>query len=245
MIKQDQIKEIFKVYKTSDQKYHRVGSLHDGGYVMADDFKDTDFVVSCGIGDDVGWSTAHIDFERQVVDTVAGLDMYECAIDSLNDMPKNSRFFKAEISKDVFVKDILTNAGPQEDYILKMDIEGAEWDFFLDSTSDDLAKFRQLVVEFHWLNNIVDSTEWYDKIVSVFSKIGNTHNLVILHGNNHSPTFEYEDLTIPDVIEVLFLRKDSYTFVNNEDPDSSGLPEELLTPCSTEFPEIYFVDNRP
>lgn len=241
--KEELVRKLFSISKTYGQAYKRIGSPNDGGYVMADDLNKDDFVISCGIGDDVGWSTADIDFERQIVDHVSGLDMYEYAIDGLDEMPANSRFFKAEVSKDVFLGDMLKNAGMQKDYILKMDVEGAEWDFFTDATSEDIVKFRQIVVEFHWIRNITYGEEWYDKVIGVFSKIKNTHNLVVLHGNNHSPTFEYGSLTVPDVIEVLFLRKDDYRFSANEFSMWPDSPETMLTPCKAGHKEVYFSDN--
>jgi hypothetical protein len=240
MNRHDQIKKIFKIHKTVGQEYFRVGSVNDGGYVLANDLTKKDFVMSCGIGDNVIWDVSDIAFEYQIVESVVGLDMYEYALDSLSNMPKNSRFFKAEIGKDTLIKDMLSNAGNQEDYVLKMDIEGSEWDFFNDASSEDINNFRQIVVEFHWLESMVNNDSEYEKIINTFLKINKTHNLVLLNGNNYSTVFEYESLLIPNVIEVLFLRKDSYAFIKEGLQETPDCPEKLITPCNPNQPQLEF-----
>ena len=151
-----------------------------------------------------------------------------------------------EISFDIFLRNFKNNVSKiglknsiQKDYILKMDIEGSEWDFFANAESSDIEKFRQMILEIHWLDGLRANDERYNRMVSVLSKINATHNLVLIHGNNFSPLFNYGDLVIPDVIEVLYLRKDSYNFVD-DDEEFFDHPEYLNAPCTSEIPEINY-----
>lgn len=233
------IQQLLKVYKTHKEEYVRLGAERDGGYVMVNDISKDDFLMSCGITDNINWKLDQINFESQMSELVKGIDMYECAIDYLNNMPTNSKFFKARIGEDTGIKDLFHNAGTHQDYILKMDIEGSEWDFFDSAESSDIEKFRQIVIELHWLSNLQKDDEMSKKIESVLSKINKTHKLVLIHGNNHSPLFSYGKLIIPDVIEALYLRKDSYNFVD-QDAEFFDHPESLNVPCASYLPEIDY-----
>lgn len=235
--KEKEIQQLLKVHKTYGEDYVRIGSARDGGYVMINDMSKDDVVISCGIGDNISWKTEDINFEYQVSELVGGIDMYECAIDSLSNMPTNGRFFKARIGDDTNMKDLLENAEPQEDYVLKIDIEGSEWDFFNNAESSDIEKFRQIIIELHWLNNLQKNNEMSKKIINALSKINKTHKLVLVHGNNNGTLFNYGNLVIPDVIEALYLRKDSYNFVD-ENEKYFDHPEKFNAACNDFYPEL-------
>jgi hypothetical protein len=236
--KEKKIKKLLSYCRTTGEEYLRIGSENDGGYVMVNDFTEKDYAISCGIEDGVHF-VGDLDFEEQISEISKGLDMYDYAIDSLNHNFKNGRFFKAELGDNFGLKEMIANAGEQEDYILKMDVEGAEFDVFFNAESSEINKFRQMIVEFHWLQKLATDDTYYFKFLNVFHKISKTHHIVWFHGNNHSGTFEYGDMVIPEVVEILFLRKDSYKFTSVNSKEADNL-DKLTRPCSTSVPDIIY-----
>ena len=90
---------------------------------------------------------------------------------------------------------------------LKMDIEGSEYSWMLSLTEDQLKKFKQIVIEFHGINDNSWNTNLSDKI-KCFEKLSNTHYAVHIHGNN------YGNLTknIPNTVEITYIRKDTINY---------------------------------
>lgn len=224
------IKEQLRVHYTQGAKYKRFGSDNDGGYVMVDDISNKDFIISCGIGDDVIWSSQHISWEKDMFDICKEIHLYECAIDGIDNMPSHAKFFKCFVGKEIFLKDMIDNAGKHDDYILKVDIEGGEWDLFYNSTSLEINNFRQIVLELHNIPYMIKNN--FKKIYSVLSKINKTHRLMFINTNNWGSTEIIDNKLVPTVVEVLFLRKDSYNFVDID------YPNELLRPCSEERDDL-------
>jgi hypothetical protein len=107
-----------------------------------------------------------------------------------------------------------------------MDIEGCEYDWLLSLTQENLSKFKQIVIEFHGIND--DS--WgkaHDKKMECLEAISKTHYIIHAHGNNFSGTQN----KIPDVIELTYLRKDYFS----EEPEinTTNLPIlNLDFPCN-------------
>jgi len=224
------IKKELKVYRTFGEKYKRFGSENDGGYVMVDDISNEDFVISCGIGDDVTWSSENIEFEREILDVCKEIHMYECAIDGVANLPKNTKFFRGYVGEEILLEDMFKKSEKQKDYILKIDIEGAEWDFFDKAKSNHIKKFRQMSVEFHDIPDMIKND--FKKIYSVLGKINKTHRLMFINTNNWGEVEVIDKKLIPSVIEVLFLRKNDYNFIDFD------LPESLLSPCCKERDDL-------
>jgi hypothetical protein len=109
---------------------------------------------------------------------------------------------------------------------LKMDIEGCEYDWLLSLTQENLNKFKQIVIEFHGIND--DSWgKTYDAKLECFKKLSNTHYIIHAHGNSNSGTQN----NIPDVIELTFLRKTYFT----EEPN--------LNTTKLPIPDLDFTNN--
>lgn len=87
--------------------------------------------------------------------------------------------------------------------ILKIDVEGAEYDVFSDQVVYKLLEnCVQLIVEFHEISKNLE------KLISIMEHISQTHSLIHIHHNNHTGTFIYEGKNVPDAIEVTFLSND-------------------------------------
>lgn len=230
MEKIDKLKKELFIYHTLGEDYRRFGSKNDGGYIMVNDISKDDVVISCGIADGNGYSIEDIHFEKEIFNISKDVYMYECCLDGIENLPQNAHFFKGYVGTEMMLSDMLEKISTNDDCILKIDIEGGEWDFFYEAESDDIKRFRQIVVELHWLPEMINDN--FDKILSVLDKINNTHKAVLINANNYGSMRIVDNETVPDVIEVLFLRKDSYNFIDID------YPIRLIEKCSPNSPAI-------
>jgi len=95
----------------------------------------------------------------------------------------------------------------QSDFILQMDIEGAEYEVIFDTSRETLRKFRILVIEFHRLEAIIVKYG-FDLINLTFRKLLKDFEIVHIHPNNAAKPKAYKTFEIPPTMEFTFLRKD-------------------------------------
>jgi len=98
------------------------------------------------------------------------------------------------------------NANAKErSLLLKIDVESAEWKVFAEEPVENLKKFREIVVEYHWINNAEDH-KLYAKAVKKVEEAG--FSVAHMHGNNwgrdREQLHEFGEFKIPDVIEVTY-----------------------------------------
>lgn len=185
----------------------RIGSNGDGGYLLPDDLEGISACISPGVSFEVGFDKAMAD---------RGIDTY-MADASVNGPPQsNERFHFTKKFLDVFDDDshtrlatlcALIRGNPNDDLILQMDIEGAEWRVLLDVSPEILKRFRILIIEFHDLKEMFGRFS-FGFIEATFVKLLRTHSVVHLHPNNVvEPTF-FNGLVVPSLMEITFYRND-------------------------------------
>lgn len=212
------------VKSPKDKNFIRVGKDNDGGYVIVDDIKKDDFLISMGILDDVS-------FEQGMSSMVSGIHLYDYSIEELPDEVKNSTFFKEKITNDS--NHIFDRVPNDKDIILKIDIEGSEWEFFESLSDEHMNRFKQIIVEIHWFSKDPEIGV-KDCPIHIIEKINKTHQIVALHPNNFSPTVTVNKrLIVPQVIELTLLRKSDYQF-----SDYDSVPKELFMPNNLDAPDI-------
>jgi len=213
-VSQIQILEIMKSIKVNRNESFpltRLGSLNDGGYLVVDDFLPQDVLVSLGVGDNA-------DFEYEISKKIKGIIAFDHTVDAMPKIINNTQFNKLGVkakSTDNYVtlSSIIENIPDENDLLLKIDIEGWEWEV-LDSISDsELSRFRQIIGEFHGFNNGAN----LQTKSRVLSKIVQNFTVVNTHANNWGKYDIIKRLAVPDVIEITFLRKDSHTVPGNTD----------------------------
>jgi hypothetical protein len=195
------------IYKNEFNKI-RLGSNNDGGYVISDLPNGYDYFISCGISDNV-------DFE---VDFINKYNIHCQAFDgTINDLPRKSKnifFHKKNIGVDdnnntTNLKSIIEN---YKDIMLKMDIETFEFRWFDILSNEELNKFKQIVVEFHFpfsdysLPNLDKPTSCNFKM-NILKKLSESHYLIHLHPNTACGTTNYKGITVPNVFECTYVRK--------------------------------------
>jgi hypothetical protein len=226
-----------------DMTYIRLGKNNDGGYVMADYFQMMKFdaAYSFGIDNDVSWDE---DIASRGIDVF----MYDHTIKSLPKKNPRFHYFKLGVTgfntgdrlrtfKDLISQNQHTHC---KNMILKMDIEGCEWDVFKETDSHVINQFSQIVVEFHGLRPDNDIAK-----LDVLKKINETHQSVHIHANSSIPQW-VGDLVLPESIEVTYVRKSD--FPGRFTANTRQFPTEIDQPNSPDFPEIYLgnfsVDER-
>jgi len=164
----------------------RFGSANDGGYLMCENLiEPVDAAYSYGVGTNDDWGC---DVSRRYHIPVHEYDCFdparptceggtfvfhnECVGDRTG--YRKARFF------DTLEKQISKNGDSSRHLIIKMDIEGAEWESLLAAPDELLASIPQLAMEMHGYDD--------PKIVEVLRKLKRNFYLVNLHFNNWSCT---------------------------------------------------------
>ena len=96
----------------------------------------------------------------------------------------------------------------ENNMILKMDCEAAEWDVFNDLTIDELLlKFKYIIVKFHSINAIVTNRKLYDKFLNAINKITKYHQSFHIHVPTFNWVFNTGNVKGITILEVFFIRK--------------------------------------
>jgi hypothetical protein len=167
-------------------KLKRFGSANDGGYLMCENLiEPLDAAYSYGVGTNDDWGCEmsrryHVpvhqydcfDPARPSCDGGKFVFHNECVGDRTG--YRGSRFF------DTLENQIRRNGDTGRRLIIKMDIEGGEWDSLLATPDELLASIPQITMEMHGFND--------PKIVEVLRRLKRNFYLVNLHFNNWSCT---------------------------------------------------------
>ena len=190
-----------------NQNFIRLGGETDGGYFIPDDLEGLTCCFSIGVG-----HTSNFELELY---ELHGIPSY--LADHSVDGPAVSclgfHFTKNFIGSSdkpeymTFTEWYDCVKPPIGDKILQMDIEGGEWDFFINNDLNNLNEFRILVVEFHEITQIIDR-ENNAKIISILRKIAENYLPVFVSANKETGATIIDGICIPRNIEVTYLRRD-------------------------------------
>ncbi|CAN2170538.1 Methyltransferase FkbM [Candidatus Nanopelagicaceae bacterium] len=203
----------------ADSKKHklvRLGSVGDGGYFLPDYFRECDGVISGGISD-------NNDFESDLASSNIPVLQFD---HSIVEPPISGEllFFKRErlgnggCSLVDTLREFREATGKTlTDGILKLDIEGSEFDFLSSSEVNDLLNFSIIVVELHYLGDIYQDNYWI-KVEDTLRKIRQNHKPITVIGNNSRAFVQLGGIPIYDIVEVTFIRNSAIVpaIENNE-----------------------------
>jgi hypothetical protein len=187
----------------------RVGPRTDGGYVMFDALDGAGPVYSFGIGANVG-------FDEDFAQRGRSIFMFDHMIERLPKQHPAFHFMRRGISArddaakqtfslDYFIRE-LGHAG-RRDLILKMDVEGAEWDVLAEAAPADLDRFQQIVLEVHCLLQLGDP-EFRGTVARALRKMNENFLLGHVHANNYGRLGVIDGFAVADVLELTYIRKD-------------------------------------
>ena len=230
----ERLKKALTPYKIPYEKI-RIGRKYDGGYPLFNHMlNDITTTFSYGINDDVSFEKDYTNYSK------SSIYMHDHTIDRLPEDHPQLIFKKEPGSCQNIMKHIIeTNNFNKKTLLLKMDIEGHEWDIFKNTPIEVLSYFQQIVVEFHNLEFLQNHCFGFigmsqDDMASVFEKLNTIFYLGHIHGNNCGGMKD-----IPNTIECSYIRKDllstipsietvSYPLSGIDYPNNINTPDYIL-----------------
>jgi len=214
----------------------RFGSQGDGGYVLAPP-SINGITLSIGVGYEISTDLdlitnfghkvyAFDPFVNQPPDTSEGFIFHKIGLAAKSkNLPANLEF------EDIH--SILKRIPGTPDLAL-IDIEGSEWD--LADSFEDLREIKQIAIEFHGLDKVVDDYE-FSRFKAMLLEITNSHFPIHVHANNDGPTIRISGAVWPSILEVTFIRKDLF---NSSSPSFNfgPWPGDLDYPNSPNRPDL-------
>ncbi len=182
-----------------------VGNSRDGGYVTADIASSAD-VVSFGVGGDVS-------FEHAMAETGRRVFLHDHTVDGLPSAHENFGFRRVGVcgfgtdAPDLLPLEAHVAAieGFTGAALLKMDVEGWEWEVFSSASPETLAAFDQIVLEVHWLERLA-SPIFAHLVTRSLRTINAQFTLFNVHANNCSELHVVSGLTVASVLELSYVR---------------------------------------
>jgi hypothetical protein len=185
----------------------RFGQEQDGGYVLLAEIDPSSVCVSLGIADDVSFDLAISPFVSQIM-------MFDYSISQLPSVIENSIFQSLRVvarvqqdEKEIDIPTIFKAIYSQSPVILKVDIEGSEWDAFKDVDEEILKRCDQIIFEFHNLQTLQFHAD-YASYIQFLRRLTQTHIVINSHANNWDSFEIIEGVPVPNVLEVTYVRKD-------------------------------------
>ena len=200
LIPSEVILQSLRVHTVNDVSLVRCGSSGDGGYVMGDTFAACTLALSYGVGDNCHWDT---ELMWQAPNCV--LHQYDHTV---REPPARAArlIFHCEPGTPLSCQEHMLQLLPgQKVPILKMDIEGAEWNILDVLDLNLLTQFDQIILEVH----TVGSDPWLH--ARVLRKLAQHFWLVHAHGNNWGEAVLLHHCIIPSVLELSYVNKHGRT----------------------------------
>jgi hypothetical protein len=191
-----------KPFKAKDVK--RIGSDFDGGYYLPNiDYKDK-VLISVGIGTNLDFELQSSSIFGKIICVDPNLSIHFSKVEKF---PNVLLLEKAVGIAPGFVsiQDLISMSSNQG-IVFKCDVEGAELDFLQNT---DFGEFDLMILEIHGLlsENLISTPM---KIKNLLEKIHDTHEIILLTGNNSSTYGLIENVWVPDVFEVVAVSKAEY-----------------------------------
>ena len=190
-------------------EFRRMGK-GDGSYVIPKEITSAR-TLSFGIGDD----PEGISFEQEI-SKLGMVHMYDASIDKIPaPIEGDYTFFKKYVTKDNFTKCVGMFIDFGAFHILKMDIEGHEYDVFDSYENIQLLDLFEVVCfEVHslieeipdgWIlePQLAAAKKDRDKVRRFFENINKSFYLWHIHANNHAPKY----VDFPDSLELTYINK--------------------------------------
>jgi hypothetical protein len=204
----EQLEELLKALRPVKTKYDliRIGGDNDGGYLLPNDLSGISTCFSPGV--DV---TAT--FEKDLLSRGIWSHLADASVDGAPDGLEVLSFEKkylGGVNTDTNMT-LETWMNKQRafmgDFILQMDIEGAEYQTIIATPMDVLRRFRIIAIEVHNTQAWFSPIAW-ETVQTFFGKLLADFHVVHNHPNNNCPFIDADGVLIPTVFELTLLRKD-------------------------------------
>lgn len=214
----------------------RLGNKGDGGYVLPEILIDNaDVLYSYGVGSDVSFEFNFLDRKK------IPIRLYDHTVDGLPDCLDHEYLnFRREglgpreaDNKNSFFEHQLFWEDQEKNTILKIDVDGAEYEYFEHDEFQHYGNVIGLIIELH------DIGENKESAISLIEKINKFFLLVHIHGNNYGRLFLDHGDIFPDTLELVFICKELQT--ENSEKFFNKTPSAIDFPCNNsvvDFPNI-------
>jgi hypothetical protein len=200
-------RELIRIGGDSNERHHVSEVLEgDGGYLIPNDLEGVEVCFSPGVSEVAS-------FELELARRGIKCFLADYSVDAppiKNDLFSFEKKYLGAHDSDVFItldNWVNKNGRNGENFILQMDIEGAEYEVILSASSELLRKFRIIVIEFHELDAL-SNVDRFNRIRSTFAKLLSDFEVVHIHPNNCLEPVNYRGIDIPPVMEFTFYRRD-------------------------------------
>ena len=219
----------------------RIGGVNDGGYLLPNDFQGISACFSPGVADNASFEFDL--FKKTGIES--HLADYSVEGPPNGFQPKSFlKKYLGSINNDIYItldswietKENSSNT----DFILQMDIEGAEYLTLLNTNIKNIKKFRILVLEFH---NIYawSQKNFFGIIDGLFDKILQYFYVVHNHPNNNDGVLNINGVEVPRTLELTLIRKDRTSLMGfrNDFPHIFDRPNQINIPDQV-LPQSWF-----
>ena len=202
--------EQLKLYDVKSPKI-RLGNPCDGGYVVPKlALENSNALFSYGVGSDISFE---IDFVKETNKPSFSYD-HTCEGPGIPNEYQNLMKFKKEglsYKKEEQLNSFFSHyeeSNVKGMVFLKMDIEEAEFQYFLNTDIKKLSEIVSgLVVEFHPLNREQNLIDFFE----IIKRLNEFYYHCHIHGNNYAGSLVHNeygiDFTLPHVMEMTFINK--------------------------------------
>lgn len=221
-----------------DKPKIRIGPKTDGGYVLADCLSPGQTVLSYGIG-------TEYQFDIEMAHRGHHVYMFDHTIEPPPIKNANIHFFQEGIGNRTDVAKALYGLADHlrlhhiagDGLILKMDVEGAEFDAFEAADEATLARFEQIVMEVHGLDCLDDSA-FRSRFCKLFRKLNQAFTLFHVHANNwdgQNRLAIVSGVPVSPLLELSYVRS---ARVNRR-------PSATLYPTPLDYPNVPQHKDKP
>ncbi len=192
---------------TGGYEMTRFGPADDGGYLVPDDLEGVEACFSPRVGPVAGFE---LDCAKRGIKVFLADHTVEgppCHHELFSFIKKNVGALTSGdcMTMDDWVAEALPVSAA--DLLLQIDIEGGEYETFLNMSPRLMARFRVIVVEFHRLDDLW-SLSFFRVASRVFEKILQQHVCLHVHPNNAYDALAKDGIGIFPVMEFTFIRRD-------------------------------------
>ena len=186
----------------------RIGGAGDGGYVLVDRLRPAQPVMSFGVGPSVA-------FDRDLAERGHPVLLFDHTIEALPGEHADFTWYRegvagaADRATRLFtLADHMAKLphGPDAP-ILKLDVEGAEWDVLARTPIALLRRFEQIVVELHELPRLEES-RFREMARRALAAMSSAFTLCHVHANNFGAIQTVCGFPVPDTLEATYIRSD-------------------------------------
>lgn len=222
-------------------KLVRIGPPTGGSYLLPNELKGIGLNISPGVGKTFQFESSLL--EEYGIPSV----MLDASIAVPPNLPDEIEFIEKFVvpnsnsTSGIQISELVSQAtaryGNKVDFILQMDIEGAEYEILKYANPNDLLRFIILAIEFHDMELWIQNAFYSRTILPVLNKLLEHFDVVHSRAHNSSHTFRYKGFFIPSALELTFHRKDRQV-VNNgfrQLPSELDFIDNLYTSQNTPF----------